>query len=81
MHQTGAIDEAYLLDLIAHLPDGTTELYCHPALGTAAATAPFQRGYRNADEVEALTSARVRAAVETAGIGLTRYSDLTFARR
>lgn len=81
MHQTGAIDEAYVLDLIANLPDGTTELYCHPALGTAAATAPFQRGYRNADEVGALTSARVRAALDAAGITLARYPDLTSARR
>lgn len=81
MHQTGRIDEAYVLDVIRRLPPGTTELYCHPALGRAAATAPHQPGYRNEDEVAALTSPRVRAAVEAAGVALVGYPDLTSARR
>lgn len=81
MHQTGRIDEAYLLDLIASLPAGTTELYCHPALGRAVATARHQPGYRNEEEVAALTSPRVRAALDAAGVTLARYPDLTPARR
>jgi hopanoid biosynthesis associated protein HpnK len=81
MHQTGGVDEAYLCDVIARLPVGTTELYCHPALGRAPATARYQPGYRNDGEVAALTSPRVRAALETAGAALVGYPDLTSAGR
>lgn len=81
MHQTGAVDEPYLLDLLARLPPGVTELYCHPAIGRAAVTAPHQRGYRNDDEVAGLTSPRVRAALDAEGVALARYPDLTPVRR
>src|SRR5439155_1083705 len=30
MHQTGHVDERYLLALLAALPPGVSELYCHP---------------------------------------------------
>jgi chitin disaccharide deacetylase len=76
IHQTGRVDESYVLDVLALLPPGTTELYCHPALGRAAATARYQAGYRNENEVAALTSPRVRAAIEAGGIALVRYADL-----
>jgi predicted glycoside hydrolase/deacetylase ChbG (UPF0249 family) len=81
MHQTGAIDEAYLLHLVERLGPGVTEVYCHPAIGQAAATAAHQRGYRNEAEVAGLTSPRVRAALDAAGIALARYPELTSARR
>lgn len=81
LHQTGHVDEPYVLDVIARLPSGTTELYCHPALGRAAATARHQPGYRNEDEVAALTSPAVRRAVDAAGVTLVGYPDLTSGRR
>jgi len=81
IHQTGRIDEAYVCDVLARIPDGTTELYCHPARGRAPATAPYQVGYRNDEEVAALTSPAVRAALEASGATLARYPDLTSARR
>src|SRR6185295_3666745 len=34
MHQTGHVDEDYLLALVPSLPSGVSELYCHPAAGT-----------------------------------------------
>jgi hopanoid biosynthesis associated protein HpnK len=80
MHQTGHVDEAYLLHVIDTLPPGTTEIYCHPALGRARATAAHQRGYRNEEEVVALTSPRVRAALEAAHTALVAYPDLRPAR-
>lgn len=79
MHQTGHIDEAYVLHLLAALPPGTSELYCHPAIGRAAAMAVWQHGYDHAGEVAALTSPRVRAAVAAAGVRLATYRDLAAA--
>lgn len=76
MHQTGHVDERYVLALLRDLPDGVTELYCHPAERQAAAMAPYQRGYDHAGEVAALTSPRVCAAVATRDVELTTYRDL-----
>jgi hopanoid biosynthesis associated protein HpnK len=76
LHQTGHVDEAYVLAVIAALPPGVSELYCHPADGAAAALAPFQSGYDHAGEVAALTSPRVRQALTAAGVELISYRDL-----
>jgi hopanoid biosynthesis associated protein HpnK len=75
MHQTGHVDEAYLLGVLAALPPGTSEVYGHPALG-ASAMARWQHGYDPAGEVAAFTSPRVRAAVDAAGVDLVSYRDL-----
>src|SRR5439155_757661 len=60
MHQTGHVDERYLLALVAALPPGVSEVYCHPAEGVAPAMAPYQQGYDHAGELAALTSGRER---------------------
>jgi hopanoid biosynthesis associated protein HpnK len=77
MHQTGHIDEAYLLALIASLPPGTSEVYCHPSEGRAAELAPYQSDYDHGGELAALLSPRVRAAIGTASIELVSYATLT----
>ena len=74
MHQTGHIDERYILAVIAQLATGLTELYCHPSLGVSPALAPYQRGYDHAGELAALTSARVRAALGAADVELVSYA-------
>jgi hopanoid biosynthesis associated protein HpnK len=74
MHQTGHIDETYILSVITRLPPGLTELYCHPSLGVSRALAPYQRSYDHAGELAALTSARVRAALRAADIELVSYA-------
>jgi hopanoid biosynthesis associated protein HpnK len=76
MHQTGHVDEAYLQHVIATLPPGVSEIYGHPATGRAAVLAGFQDGYDHAGELAALTSPRVRAALQTAGVVLTTYREL-----
>jgi hopanoid biosynthesis associated protein HpnK len=73
MHQTGHVDEAYLLAVIAGLPEGVSEVYCHPSDGVAPALAAYQPGYDHGGEVAALVSPRVRAAVEAAGVELVAY--------
>jgi hopanoid biosynthesis associated protein HpnK len=79
MHQTGHVDEAYLLALIGALPPGVSELYCHPAEGMAPAMAPYQRGYDHRGEMAALTSPRVRAALAARDVELVSYADLAAA--
>jgi hopanoid biosynthesis associated protein HpnK len=76
MHETGHVDERYLLALIDVLPTGLSELYCHPSVGVSKALAPYQRGYDHAGELAALTSPRVRAALEGAGVELVSYADV-----
>jgi hopanoid biosynthesis associated protein HpnK len=76
MHQTGHVDERYLLALVATLPPGVSELYCHPAEGVPAALARHQPGYDHAGELAALTSPRVRAALVAAGVDLVSYPQL-----
>lgn len=76
MHQTGHIDERYLLALLPGLPDGVSELYCHPADGRPGTLAPHQPGYDHGGEVTALVSPRVRAALESAAISLVSYPQL-----
>ena len=76
MHQTGHVNEAYLLHVLADLPAGTSEIYCHPAVAAPAVMAKYQRGYDHAGEIDGLTSSRVRAAVRAGEIELTSYRGL-----
>lgn len=62
-HQTGAVSERYLLRVIAALPDGVSELYCHP--GAATGDDP---------ELAALLSPRVRDALASSGIVRRHYA-------
>lgn len=58
---TGSFDTARMAQAIANLPDGVTELYCHPATQDIwPGSAP---GYRYRAELAALTAPQVRAAL------------------
>jgi hopanoid biosynthesis associated protein HpnK len=73
LHQSGHLDEDYIVGVIDQLRDGTTELYFHPAVdvGNIPPSAAAQL------EVEILTSSRVREAIERNGIGLITFADLS----
>jgi hopanoid biosynthesis associated protein HpnK len=73
---TGAVTETRVLGLLAHLPDGVSELYCHPAVARAPALEAGMPGYRQVDEFAALVSPAVRARVDQLGIRLVGYRDL-----
>ncbi len=62
--QSGRITEQYLLDLLPRLPEGDSELYCHPSMIHATG------------ELAALTSARVRSLLRDLNIVPIRYQDL-----
>lgn len=77
VHQTGAVVEDYLLHLIATLPPGTSEIYCHPAAVVDDEARRWRPAdYRSEAELEGLCSPRVRAALEAADVAVIGYRDL-----
>ena len=62
---SGNLDEATLLAILAKLPPGTTEIYLHPGVPVL-----------HADELQALTSGRVRAALQSANAMCGGFADL-----
>lgn len=71
LSRTGRIDEAYLIGLMPRIAGGWNELFVHPDAGTEA-------GRR---ELQAVTSARVREAIEKLGIVLAGYHDGSYRSR
>ena len=77
---TGYLDEARLLELVGKLPEGTTELMCHPGFCREQLRASPTRLMESREiELRALTSARVRSALDTRGVQLANYVELTAA--
>jgi len=74
---SGAMTEARVAGLLAHLPDGLTEIYFHPA--TANSFFGAAPGYRYVDELAALVAPRIVSAVRGRDIRLVGYSDLAEA--
>ncbi|ALK29813.1 hopanoid biosynthesis-associated protein HpnK [Burkholderia plantarii] len=69
IEHTGHMNERILLDAIAALPaHGVGEIYCHPAEAGDAPITPSMRDYQPADELAALLSPRVAAALDAAGV-------------
>jgi hopanoid biosynthesis associated protein HpnK len=76
---SGAMDEQKLLAILSRLPPGVTEIYLHPAVQSGAAIAASMSEYRHADELAALLSPRVRAAIAGGDFSRGGYSDVTHA--
>ncbi len=77
---SGAMDERKVLEAIDRLPEGVSELYLHPATA-GSVISPTMNRYRHADELAALLSPRVRAAIVDAKIGHGGYADAPRAGR
>jgi hopanoid biosynthesis associated protein HpnK len=71
---SGAMTESRVAGLLAHLPDGITEIYFHPA--TANSFSGAAPGYRYTDELAALVAPRIVFAARDQDIRLIGYSDL-----
>jgi chitin disaccharide deacetylase len=70
---SGAMTRSRLQGLIAHLPEGVTEIYTHPATSPGfAGSAP---GYRYEEELAALTSPQLRRQIAAAGIDSGGFAD------
>ena len=76
---TGRITEKYLLGLIPRIRAKDVEIYCHPADPLPGERAPDAPPLGR-EELYALTSPRVRAAIESAGFVASRR-PLRFAAR
>ena len=70
---SGGMIEERLLRLLPCLPDGVSEIYCHPA---AEAGGQGELPYRRREELAALLSPRLRQRIAELGIAFTRYRDL-----
>ena len=74
---TGQYNATELAKLIRELPDGVTEFMCHPGFCTAELLASRTRLKESRRrELDALTSAEVRAAVEESNVVLARYAEI-----
>jgi hopanoid biosynthesis associated protein HpnK len=78
--RTGAMDEATLLHIIERLPPGVSEIYLHPAAAGHIVSASM-KAYRHAEELAALMSPRVRAALDDANVGRGGFGDVRRADR
>jgi len=66
-----------LLWLIPRLPDGVSEIYCHPASRRDAEIDALMPDYEHEAELAALLDPRVRAMLRQQGIVPTRYGELS----
>jgi predicted glycoside hydrolase/deacetylase ChbG (UPF0249 family) len=75
---TGYLDEASLLELIERLPAGTTELMCHPGFCREPLRKSATRLKESREiELRALTSEKVRIAIEAREVRLLNYVELS----
>jgi predicted glycoside hydrolase/deacetylase ChbG (UPF0249 family) len=78
--EAGRLDEIRILEILGRMGPGPHELICHPGeqddnehdAATTAGETPHQR----ASELVALTSERLRQAIERRGVKLCRWKDL-----
>jgi hopanoid biosynthesis associated protein HpnK len=77
---SGAMNESRLLQILRSLPAGVTEIYLHPATESGSTIAASMPQYRHQDELAALLSPAVRAAVSDPGIRLGGYRDIAAFR-
>jgi chitin disaccharide deacetylase len=70
---SGAMTQSRLQGLIAHMPEGVTEIYTHPA--TSSDFAGAAPAYRYEEELAALTSPDLRRQIAEAGVALGGFAD------
>jgi chitin disaccharide deacetylase len=73
---TGRMDEAAFLSVLREPPGGVLEIYCHPASMGRGALTSSMRGYRHADELAALRSPAVAAAIVATGAMQGGFADV-----
>lgn len=75
LHQSGNLSEHYMLDVIARLRPGLTEIYAHPAADIGGTPPPVEAQR----EVDILTSPLVPLALAGVGAQLTNFAELARA--
>jgi len=75
--QTGALTKPGVLQLLARLPQGTTELMCHPGYADEALRKSSTRLQESRQtELQILTDKEIRKTVAALGIRLINYSEI-----
>jgi chitin disaccharide deacetylase len=77
---TGGMDEERFLSILSRLPPGVTEIYLHPATESGTRVNASQDGYRHTDELAALVSPRVKAAIQAAQLASGGFAGIAPAR-
>jgi hopanoid biosynthesis associated protein HpnK len=77
---TGRVGEDVLLDILARLPSGITEIYLHPATHSESPLTPTMQHYQHSAELAALLSRRVAAAVAASGAVRGGFRDALSGR-
>jgi chitin disaccharide deacetylase len=80
--QTGFWTKRWLANLIENLPDGVSELMCHPGYQVeSAGPVPTRLTASRAEELKLLTDPEIRDLVEARGVRLVNFSFLTEEER
>ncbi len=75
--QTGVLSKKGVLQLLASLPDGTTELMCHPGYADADLQKSATRLQESRQiELEILTDQEIRKKIAELGIRLINYEEI-----
>jgi len=75
-HSTGHLDQKALRSALFGVPQGTSELVCHPGRGEPEGSPIAGWDYEWRAELEALTSSESRQIIESQGIELTTVSEM-----
>jgi hopanoid biosynthesis associated protein HpnK len=76
MTDSGAMTEPLLLKILENLPDGVTELCCHPAICRSAEIDRTMPLYHHEDEFRALTGNRLRRKFNEVQAQAVAFGDL-----
>jgi hopanoid biosynthesis associated protein HpnK len=77
VNDAGTMTEARVLRLVESLPDGLTEMFFHPATGPFAGADPGTERYAWSGEFAALTSERVRDALDQRHVARVTYGAIS----
>jgi hopanoid biosynthesis associated protein HpnK len=76
MADSGGMSADLVLRILENLPEGTTEIFFHPATARCAETDRTMPAYSHVEEFHTLTSHRVREAFESCNIRRIAFRDL-----
>lgn len=76
LNDSGGMDRERMQALLSHLPDGTSEIFTHPATRRWDGMDPAASYYRFEAEYAALIDTDVRAAAARSGAALIAFRDL-----
>ncbi len=79
LHESGRMTPACVQRFLAELPEGVSELYCHPATRRWEAVDNLPLHYQCIAEYQAIANPDFRAQLAQAGVELTRFGRLVAA--